>query len=83
MLPVVTVMRLLLQVMFHGNRFLSGSVDGLINVFDLSSGFDEDEGFLVSMVFNQENDNSAIRTYNTISLNSVCRIEVMKLSTVI
>ena len=44
---------LLLQVMFHGNRFLSGSVDGLINVFDLSNGFDEDEGFLVSWMPNQ------------------------------
>ena len=32
---------------FCQNRFISGSVDGLINVFDTSSGFDEDEGFLV------------------------------------
>ena len=40
--------------MFHGNRFLSGSVDGLINVFDLSNGFDEDEGFLVSWMPNQQ-----------------------------
>ena len=33
---------------FCQNRLISGSVDGLINVFDVANGFDEDEGFLVS-----------------------------------
>lgn len=37
-----------LQVKFCQNRLISGSVDGLVNVFDVSNGFDEDEGFLVS-----------------------------------
>ena len=32
---------------FCQDRLISGSVDGLINVFDTSNGFDEDEGFLV------------------------------------
>ncbi len=41
------LMRLVLQVKFHENRLLSGSVDGLISVFDVANGFDEDEGFLV------------------------------------
>ena len=40
----------LLQVAFHNNCFLSGSVDGMINVYDVSDGFDEDDGFLVSAV---------------------------------
>ena len=33
--------------MFHENRFISASEDGLISVFDLSTGFDEDQGFMV------------------------------------
>ena len=32
---------------FHKNHFLSGSMDGLISVFDVTNGLDEDEGFLV------------------------------------
>ncbi len=37
-----------LQVKFCQSRLLSGSVDGLISVFDVANGFDEDDGFLVS-----------------------------------
>lgn len=46
-----------LQVMFHpsqSNKLLSASVDGLVAVFDLAKGLDEDEGFLVrSKTFNR------------------------------
>ncbi|KAL3157293.1 hypothetical protein ABBQ38_001524 [Trebouxia sp. C0009 RCD-2024] len=49
------------QVKFCHNRLISGSVDGLINVFDISTGFDEDEGFLAA--FNIENSVSRLGLY--------------------
>ena len=42
-----------MQVMFHPtqqNKLLSASVDGLVAVFDLANGLDEDDGFMVSYI---------------------------------
>lgn len=42
-----------MQVMFHPtkqNKLLSASVDGLVAVFDLANGLNEDDGFIVSYV---------------------------------
>ena len=42
------MVRKIVQVVFHNNNFLSGSIDGMVNVFDIANSFDEDGGFLVS-----------------------------------
>ena len=42
---------LMLQVMYHPQQhsvFISGSMDGLINIADFSEGLDEDDSFKVS-----------------------------------
>ncbi|KAL0043718.1 hypothetical protein WJX82_010118 [Trebouxia sp. C0006] len=49
------------QVKFCQSRLLSGSVDGLISVFDVANGFDEDAGFLAAL--NIDNSVSRIGLY--------------------
>lgn len=42
------------QVLFHPiqqSKLLSASVDGLVAVFDIANGLDEDNGFMVSIFF--------------------------------